>query len=333
MLRPASLRHLALIAAFVLPLTAHAQCTGRNLIAALPAPEQSDLRDAARAVPYPEGNLWRATRGLQSVHIIGTYHFEDPRHDATLAAVTPLIAQAAVLLVEAGPTEEAALTERMAREPGLMTITEGPTLPEILPKAEWQALTAAMKARGMPGFMAAKMQPWFLSMMLGIPPCDMTRAANKSGLDQRLMDAAADRDVPIRALEPYDTLFTLFDGLSQSDQLSMIRSALAMEPQAADLSITLAEVYFDQESRLIWEFTRALTLNAPGADPVQAARDLALMETALMNNRNRAWIPVILAAAEKGPVVAAFGALHLSGEQGVLNLLAAEGFTLARLPL
>ena len=74
-----------------------------------------------------------------------------------------------------------------------------------------------------------------------------------------------------------------------------------------------------------------MPIGAPGMDPAQAARDIALMESALITDRNRAWIPVILAAAEKGPVVAAFGALHLAGDQGVLNLLAQEGFTLDRL--
>lgn len=325
------LRAIVLLTALLFPAAAPARCAGANLIDALPAAEQTALRDAARAAPYPEGNFWRATRGPHTVHIIGTYHLEDSRHAAALAAVTPLIAGATTLLVEAGPAEEAALAERMARDPGVMTITDGPTLPDLLPEAEWQALTAAMKARGMPGFIAAKLQPWFLSMMLGIPPCDMARAATGGGLDQQLIDVATARNVPVKALEPYDTLFTLFDGMTRDDQLGMIRSALALEPQAADMSVTLSDTYFDEESRLIWEFMRKLTLEAPDTDPAQAARDLALTETALMNDRNRAWIPVISAAAEKGPVVAAFGALHLAGEQGVLNLLAAEGFTLERL--
>ena len=327
------LRTLTLLAALLLPTLAQARCDGQNLIAALPAPEQTALRQAANAVPYPEGNFWRATRGLQTVHILGTYHFEDSRHDATLAAVTPMIASATAVLVEAGPAEEAALAERIAREPGVMTITDGPTLPELLPENEWQALSAAMTARGIPGFMAAKFQPWFLSMMLGIPACDMPRAATGRGLDRLVIEEANRRGVPVRALEPYDTLFSLFDTLTQTDQLAMIRSALAMEPQAADMSVTLADSYFAGESRLIWEFTRQQMTSAPGADPAQAERDLRLMETALMVDRNRAWIPVILTAAAKGPVLAAFGALHLSGDQGVLNLLANEGFTLERLPL
>ena len=52
-----------------------------------------------------------------------------------------------------------------------------------------------------------------------------------------------------------------------------------------------------------------------------------------MTERNRAWIPVLEETARKGTVFAAFGALHLSGETGVLALLQANGWTIERLPL
>jgi uncharacterized protein YbaP (TraB family) len=323
----------ALFVAMFWPLLAAAQCTGQNLIDALPLDEQTRLRADADAVPYATGNFWRATRGAEVLHLIGTYHFDDARHDATVAHLAPIIAEATVLLVEAGPAEQAAVSERMARDPSLMAITDGPTLPEQLPPAEWASLSSAMAARGVPGFVAAKLQPWFLSMMLGIPPCDMARAASGNGLDERLTEAAVERGVPVRALEPHDVLFNLFRDLSADDQLAMIRAALAVEPQAADMSVTLADAYFAEESRLIWEFTRLQMLATPRADPDRVLRDMALMETALMTRRNRAWIPVLTEAAAKGPVVAAFGALHLSGEHGVLNLLAAKGYTLDRQPL
>ena len=84
---------------------------------------------------------------------------------------------------------------------------------------------------------------------------------------------------------------------------------------------------------MIWEYSRWLTLQTPGMDPARVEGDFARMEASLMTERNRAWIPVIEAAAANGPVLAAFGALHLSGEDGVLALLEREGFTLERLDL
>jgi len=250
-----------------------------------------------------------------------------------MAMLTPLIAAAKTVLVEAGPDQEKALKARIARDPSLMIITDGPTLIDLLPADDWAALTTAMRARNVPAFMAAKFQPWYISVMLGIPPCALAQAATSKGLDGQIIDAAAAAGVPIKALEPYDTVFQIFGGLSVADQLSMIHSTLAMEEFGADYAITLADTYFSQDTRAIWEFTRLQSLALPGAAPDQVNGEFARMEEVLMSKRNRSWIPVIEAAARQGPAFAAFGALHLSGKDGVLALLERAGYALERLPV
>ncbi len=79
-------------------------------------------------------------------------------------------------------------------------------------------------------------------------------------------------------------------------------------------------------------FPSGRCMTTPGITPAEAERQFALVDAALINRRNVAWIPVIEAAAAKGPIVVGFGALHLSGEQGVLNLLAQDGWTVEPLP-
>ncbi len=308
-----------------------AQCVGQNLIDALPPADRATLEAAAAASPYPKGNYWRATRGDQTITIVGTYHLGDPRHDATMTALGPLIETATTVLVEAGPAEEAALQAYLTRNPGAMMITSGPTLPEQLPEADWQALAAAMRARGIPPFMAAKFRPWYVAAVLGIPPCAMATAATSKGLDGLVIDAATKAGVPIAALEPYDTIFGIFGGLSNADQLSMIKSTLQMETFSTDFAVTLADTYFSQDTRLIWEFMRQQTLAMPGFAPEQVEGEFARMEVALMSKRNRNWVPVIEAAAAEGPAFAAFGALHLSGKDGVLALLERAGFNDTRM--
>jgi uncharacterized protein YbaP (TraB family) len=140
------------------------------------------------------------------------------------------------------------------------------------------------------------------------------------------MAAATAAGVPVRALEPYDTLFSVFDALSGIDQIDMILTSLALEPRAEDFGATMADLYFLGENRMIWELMRAEALRLPDYTPERVAAEFALMEDALIDSRNRAWIPVIESAAKDGPVLAAFGALHLPGEGGVLNLLAERGW-------
>lgn len=319
-----------------LPLAVQAEvpaCQGRDLIAALPEAERLALRAAADAAPFPQGNFWRARRDGQTVTLAGTYHLDDPRHDATLAALEPVLGASTRLLVEAGPSEEAELVAHIGRNPDIILLPQGATLPDLLPAQDWADLSDAMRARGMPGFMVARFRPWYVSVLLSMPPCAIPQASSGKGLDARLIARAQDRSLPVQALEPYDTAFRIFEAMPMAAQIALIRPALALEDQAEDQMETLASAYFREDSRMIWEFAQKITRDLPGMTPEQAEADLRVMEETLMNARNRAWIPVIEAAAAEGPILAAFGALHLSGQEGVLNLLARNGWTLERLTL
>ena len=325
------MRILATLTLIVAAFAADAECVGQNLINALPSDQRAALTIAADAVPYPKGNLWTATKGSQTITLIGTYHLGDPRHDAMFARVAPDLARATALMVEAGPDEEAALKSYVASHPERLINQTGPTLPEALPKADWLRLTDALRARGIPSVFAAKLQPWYVSTLLAIPACQFDSATARNGLDQRLMDAATARALPVMALEPYDTLFTIFDSFTAQDQLTMLVQTLDAAATDEDMAITLSDSYFAGENRLFWEFSKFQVRALSGVTKAEADREFALVEEAMLNRRNRAWLPVITHAAAAGPLVVAFGALHLSGDQGVLNLLAQDGWTVASL--
>jgi uncharacterized protein YbaP (TraB family) len=307
-------------------------CAGRNLLADLPPETRARLDAAVQATPFARGNLWRATRDGQMVTLLGTYHLDDPRHDAIEQAIAPALQDATALLVEAGPQEERALMAQMAKDPQTILSPDGVSLREALTDAEWAELSAAMQARGMPAFMAARLRPWYVTMLLSVPPCALQAARARNGLDQRLMNLAEAGGLPIRGLEPFDTALKVFDAMPMPAQMALVRSTLALEDQAEDQMATLSAIYFAEDSRLMWEYQKHISLALPGATPASVEAEFAAMEEALMIRRNRAWIPVLTAAAADGPVVAAFGALHLSGPEGVLALMQAEGWDLERLP-
>lgn len=311
-------------------------CAGRDLIGAMP-PEQRVLLDQAVAdVPYARGIFWRATKGAARIEIAGTYHFPDARHEETIARLSPLIAQAGALLVEAGPDEEAALTDHLRSDPALMVDPAGPTLPERLGADDWQAVAAAVEQRGVPAVVASRLRPWYVAMLLGLSPCMLDQAQDLSarqGLDHRLIDRARDSGVPVLALEPWDTLFTLFKGLTPGEEDDMIRAALPAARLADDYAATALEAYFRGDIWSVWEFGRLDAYASSGLPRDAVDRQMRLAEDRLMTRRNRSWIGPLTRAAEAAaatgkPVVAAFGALHLPGETGVLRLLEAEGWTI-----
>ena len=325
---------LALAFSLIFALTAAVQaqpCDGQNLITALPAAERNVLRAMADG-PYDHGNFWQARKGGQQITLVGTYHLSDPRFDAILTTLAPYLAQAAVLMVEAGPDEQKALQNAVAQDPSLMYLTTGPTLPEQLPPEDWAQVAKAVTARGMAPFMAAKMQPWLLASFLELPACLFPLPVEADqGLDKRLIDAALAQGTPIVALEPYDAIIKMFAQIPRADQMAMLHQTVAMDAQSDDMAKTLSDSYFAGDSRLFWAYTGQALLDLPGMTKAKADREMALIDHAMISSRNVAWVPMLEGAAHKGPVLAAFGALHLPGDRGVLNLLAKNGWTIQAL--
>ncbi len=314
-------------------LRAQEACDGQDLLAAMPPAELAALRAAADAAPFPRGNYWRATRNGQEITLIGTYHLNDPRHAAVVEAALPRLRAASRLMVEAGPEEEAQLMRELGRNTDLLLLPDGRTLLDLMPAEDWELLAEELRARSMPPMIASRMRPWYLAVLLAVPPCLMPEmTARPEGLDALLIGHADELGLPLSALEPWDTAFRVFETMPEATQVDMIRSTLALGA-AEDHMVTLANAYFAEDSRLFWEYMRHVSLTLPGMTPERVAAEFAMMEEALMNARNRAWIPPIEAAAAEGPVFVAFGALHLAGEEGVLNLLAQNGWQLERLPL
>ena len=327
-----------LISAFALTFqlfsAAQAECFAHSILEDLPNEKLAKLQAATDAVPYATGNFWRAIRGDEVVTIAGTYHLDDPRHAANLAALRPFILEAKTVLVEAGPEETKALKSLIARDPSHIVIQSGPTLMEQLPPEIWTDLATALADRGIPAFMAAKFKPWYVVAMLSVPPCLMAEMKGEpKGLDGMVIDTATAANIPVQGLEPFDTVFKIFEQFSDAEIISMIQSTLALEDQADDQAATLAEGYFAGDSRKIWELTRVMSYDMPGYTHEQVDAEFAKMDKVLIADRNRSWIPVLTAAAKEGPVFAAFGALHLSGEAGILNLLKAEGYHIKPLTL
>ncbi|EPX86764.1 TraB/GumN family protein [Salipiger mucosus] len=328
------MRHLVLtfLLLFV-PGALAAQCAGEDLRATLTGAERDALQAQLADMPHAEGNHWTAERDGEVIHLVGTLHIDDPRLEAVTGRLAPVVADAGRLLLEMTAAELGELQDAMATTPDIMLLSDT-TLPELMDEAQWQELSEAVRSYGIPPFMAAKFRPWYLMMLLSTPPCAMEDLASLNGLDARLQVIARENDVPMQALEPWDTAFRALNGASIEDQLAALDLTLATLDMAEDMLATTREAYFDEEHGAVWSLSGVLAARAGEAASADVDAMMAGTAEALLSTRNRAWLPVILEAVEEveGPVVAAFGAGHLSGEAGVLRLLEEEGFTLTRQP-
>ncbi|MCF2869721.1 TraB/GumN family protein [Octadecabacter sp. G9-8] len=325
------------ISAFVLtilaPVPAAAQCVGPGFIDMLSSEDQAALQATADAIPFGEGLFWQASKDGTDITILGTMHLPDPRHDALMARALPLLESADIMLVEATLEDQTDMQVFMARNPDIMSITSGPALPDLLDDATWAAVQDAASARGIPGFMAAKMEPWFLTLTLSIPPCAMASMASGGlGLDAMLMTAASANNIPTAPLEPWEDMFALMASGTQEEQIEVLEMSL-LAPDLQDAMITeLTDRYFSGETAVGWYMARYGVQFMPNITMEEFEASMAEFEDALLWGRNRAWIPVIEdTAATHDDIFIGFGAAHLIGEDGVLNLLAQNGWTITPL--
>lgn len=316
-----------------------AGCVGENLFDTMPPDRLARIEAAVEKIPYHRGLLWQVTKDDARITLIGTYHFGDDRHQAMLDRVADTLADADLLFVEAGPEEEDRLARALTENPDLMVNRLGPTLPERLSDAEWQMLSSAMTDRGTPAVITAKLRPWYVAMMLGISPCmmhSMAQGGDTGGLDHLLVARADALNIPIRALEPWDTVFTLFQNMTPQQEVDMIRASLPAASYADDYAVTLTDAYFAGDVWKIWEFGRFDAYENSGLPRQVVDEQMDLAQTQLMDRRNQSWITPLTEAAHSAAlqgkgIVAGFGALHLPGEEGVLRLLEKEGWTVTGL--
>lgn len=296
--------------------------------------EQAELDALVAQTPYPEGTIWQAERDGQSIYLVGTMHLADPRHRATIDALRPVLRRIDSVYLETNSEGTAALQTALASDPSLVFSTAGPTLPELLDDTIWTQLRRQMADRGVPAPLLAKMQPWYVTLMLSAPTC-ATQGLDTvtGGLDHRIERAARALDRPVLSLEPWESLFTLFATLPQADQIEMLTASVLSDDLTQVTFNGTLDLYFRQQHARAWHLPKVLFDRTPGMSPARQARVLAQAEELLLTRRNRAWMPVILDASRTGPILVAVGAAHLTGTNGLLKALEQNGFSLTSLPL
>ena len=326
-------RSLAIAFSLLAPLPALALCNGDRFETYLSAEEQAEIDSAVDATLYGEGLFWDARKDGTTLTIVGTMHLPDPRHETLLNRLRPSLDAADLLLVEATLQDQTDMQTFMANNPDMMVIGDGPSLPEVLEEDTWAAISQAASDRGVPGFMAAKMQPWFLLLTLSIPACaaaDMM--SGEGGLDAMLMRSADYAGIETQALEPWQDMFDLLSAGTFDEQVDALRMGLLPSDISDALMTSLTEDYFDGQTARAWEMSFYTYQFLPDMDRSVFDEQLAIVEDILLKERNVNWIPVIEeAAAQHDKIIVAFGAAHLIGEQGVLNLLSQSGWSVSPL--
>ncbi len=136
--------------------------------------------------------------------------------------------------------------------------------------------------------------------------------------EQEIMVKAKSNKMTFGGLETVEDQMKALDYTSYSQQakdlLELVQSIKEGSGSVLEFQ-TMIELYKQQDIDGLYTYIEKETGGSGG-----------VMQTALLDKRNKAWIPKIKEMSSKNKVFYAVGAGHLSGESGVLNLLRKEGY-------
>lgn len=263
---------------------------------------------------FSEGLLFRVEGdGLPTSFVFGTIHSDDPRVTRLPPAVRQAFERATALVMEL-PLSEANTQRSMAA----VLFGDGRQLSEVLDEEMYADAVAASGALGLAEPALRRCKPWGLITLLSAPP-----ARTGKFLDLVLYSEALDKNKPVLGLEQVDEQLDVFEGMSEADQVALLRSTLANRHLLAEMHEELLQTYLRRDLRRLQELS---TLYMNDADPalVQRFYQGAIVE------RNARMAKRLLPLLESGPVFVAIGALHLPGADGVLFQLQRYGLRVTR---
>ncbi|HEU4813896.1 MAG TPA: TraB/GumN family protein [Xanthomonadaceae bacterium] len=281
---------------------------------------------AQAATPPPVPLLWKVSDGDNALYLLGSFHLLKPSDYPLSKDVDVALADAESLLFELSPAEmESPALATSMMQAGLRM--DGTTLdaevgPGLAAKLDaW----AAAQPPGTPinGEVLQRFEPWFAALTVSLLQMTSMGLDPELGLDRHFMALAGKAGKPVGGLETGAQQVALFDGMDGAEQVQLLADALADASSGTD---QLESLHAD------WRAGRAEALwNGLAAD---MRREYPQLYQRINVDRNQAWLPTLSARLEApgdDDTLVVVGALHLLGEDGVVQGLRDRGYAVERI--
>jgi uncharacterized protein YbaP (TraB family) len=269
--------------------------------------------------------LWRLEKpGEKPSYLFGTMHMTDPRVTALPAAAQKAFDGSDTVIIETTEVlDQKKMMATLAKEPDLMMFTDNTTLSSLLSPKDAAAVDKALDARGIPPSSVAKMKPWILSAMVALPACELARKAGGAPvLDVKLAEEAKAAGKDVEGLETAADQLRAMASLPLSFHMKGLVDTLKLGDRMNDVNETMIVLYQRGEIGMIWPLFRTV-LPDEADDPA----GYAAFEQAMVTGRNKVMADHAAPILAKGNAFMAVGALHLPGEEGLVELFRKAGYT------
>lgn len=275
------------------------------------------IATAAAAPPTPL--LWKAQGEAGTVYLLGSFHLlkadDYPLHPQVELAYS----QADRLVFEIDPAEMTDPKTITAIQ-SLAKFDDDRTLRQVISKETADKLQTFMGGSEAAMAGADPFKPWFMGMNLAVGAMASMGLNPQLGLDQHFMQRAAKDGKPVSGLETALDQMGALDRTPLSEQESMLAEALAPAAEMREKIMELHDIWRSGDDARLVEM-----INSDMIDKTPQ------MYVLLNRDRNNNWLPqVVTMLGEKGTRLVVVGAMHLIGDDGLVELLRARGVKVER---
>lgn len=263
--------------------------------------------------------LWEISgNGLSKPsHLFGTYHL---LNDGYLADEQPHV-------LDVFKKADGVVVEVVIDTPAMMKAQMGMIMPDkrlsaLLDSAQYQLVKAELQATmGIDLAMLEQIKPIAISVMLSMTyAAGLPIVSRYSGrpLDRFFADEGKSSGKTVAALETIEEqMDVLFNHFSAEDQAAILLEFVVMKERGQQITRDIVDRYLEQNIAALDDIAQQTSKEMPAwgsMDYINA-------------DRNKRWIEKLPEILKSGNRFIAVGALHLPGEQGLIQLLRKKGYT------
>jgi uncharacterized protein len=270
---------------------------------------------AAAKAPTEKTLLWEVSgKGLaKPSYLFGTIHTGCAKNLVLSARQKEAIAKSQQLYLEIDLNDSSIFIGAGA----LMLMPGGQSLRDVLTGAEYYKVKNFFEGRRrIPMWTLVNIRPFYLASMVGTSQSSTTRCATDSR-ENFLMRAAKKHNLDVHGLETAEEVNEVQNSVPMRDEVALLIQAIDNYGKPSNETKQLYKLYDQQDIAALHRLIAEDPTNSPSE---------RVMWQALLDRRNRMWIPNMRRAMATKPTFFGVGAGHLGGEVGLISLLEAEGY-------
>ncbi|MFO7933189.1 MAG: TraB/GumN family protein [Bacteroidales bacterium] len=265
----------------------------------------------AHAQSLENSLLWKITgNDLDGPsYLYGTFHLLCPGDLVISGEAADALKNSEQLVLELDFDDPGML---MAMQQG-MFMKDGTTAKDYLDEEEYALVSDFFTSKmGLPFEQLSGLKPFFLSSMTLLYFLDCQPASP----EQRFTEMAGEQGIEVLGLETVEEQLGFIDDIPLEDAAEMLVTGIEDLEDSDAMTDEMVSTYLEGDLDGIQEIIDTYM----GGEYAEISEDL-------VTARNRDWIPKIEMLIREKPSFIAFGAGHLPGEQGVIQLLRQEGYS------